>query len=159
LNTAGGRKLDPAASAAQTVSQPCPNGGTISVTANQASANAITENFSYNNCCESADCCFNGGGDLYYSGSGSTAGSFCESFHVTAVCSGQPVVENFSLCEDGTTGMINYLVEVDGDSFAVSGSYSNGTGTLMITGANGAFTCTYTNHTGSCTGTNGSFTF
>jgi hypothetical protein len=156
---AAGRKLNPVASAAQSISQPCANGGTISVTVNQASANSVSENFSYNNCCESADCCFNGGGDLYYSGTSSATASFCENFHVTAVCSGQSVVENFSLCQDGTTGTISYLVEVGGESFAVSGSYSNGNGTLTISGANGSFTCTYTNDAGSCTGTSGSFSF
>jgi hypothetical protein len=158
LDTAAGRRLAPQTSA-QTVSEACPNGGTIAVNVNQASANAISESYTYNNCCETADCCVNGGGNLFYSASGSSSGSFCEAFQISATCSGQPVSEDFSICEDGSTGMISYLVEVDGLSFAVSGSYSSGTGTLTITGANGTFTCTYTNNTGSCTGTSGSFTF
>lgn len=159
LNTAAGRRLAPQTSATQTVSEACPNGGNLSVTVNQASSNAISEAFQYNNCCETADCCVNGGGNLFYSAAGSSSGSFCEAFQVTSVCSGQSADENFSLCEDGTTGMISYLVQVNGQSFAVSGSYSYGSGTLTITGANGTFTCTYTNDTGSCTGTSGSFTF
>jgi hypothetical protein len=159
LDTAGGQRLESVASAQTTVSEACPNGGTISVNANEASSSAISETFNYNSCCESADCCFNGGGNLYYASTGSSSGSFCENFQVTGTCTGESVSENFSLCEDGTTGTVSYLVQVDGDSFAVSGDYSDGNGTLTITGVNGTFTCTYTNNTGSCTGTSGSFTF
>jgi hypothetical protein len=163
LDTAGGQRLESVASAETSVSEACPNGGTISVNANEASSTAVSETFSYNNCCESAGCCFNGGGNLYYASTGSSAssasGSFCENFQVTGTCTGEAVSENFSLCEDGTTGTLSYLVEVDGESFAVSGDYSDGNGTLTITGVNGTFTCTYTNSTGSCTGTSGSFTF
>jgi hypothetical protein len=158
LGSAAGRRLEQMSSA-QTVSQACPNGGTISVDVGQANASAVSESFSYNNCCETVGCCLNGSGNLYYAGAGTATSSFCESFHITGTCSALPVAENFSYCSDGTTGTISYLVEVGGESFAVSGNYSSGNGTLTITGKNGTFTCTYTNDTGSCTGTGGTFAF
>jgi len=154
----GGRRLDQKTSA-QSVVEACPSGGNISVNVASATASAVSESWTYNNCCETADCCLNGGGNIYYAAAGTAAGSFCESFQITGTCSAQPVTENYSICEDGTTGTLSYLVEVGGDTFAVSGSYSAGNGTLTITGKNGTFTCTYTNDTGSCTGTTGTFTF
>lgn len=157
-SVAGGQRLDEKTSA-QTVSEACPAGGTISIDVGQATQQAVSENFSYNNCCETAGCCLNGNGSVYYAAAGTAAGSFCETAHITGTCSSLPVAEDFSYCSDGTTGTLNYLVTVNGQTFAVSGSYSNGNGTLTITGMNGTFTCTYTNNTGSCTGTSGSFTF
>jgi hypothetical protein len=144
-----------AATTAQSIA--CPYGGSISVSVNGVApgATSFSETFNYNNCCESVGCCLNGGGDLYYS----QAGSFCESFSVTGTCSAVPVSVDYAICEDTTTGMLNYLVEVQGESFAVSGNYNNGTGTLMIAGKNGTFTCRYTNDTGTCSGTAGTFAF
>jgi len=153
-----GQRLEQKSSAvSETIA--CNSSGSISVNVAQASSSAISENWTYNNCCETAGCCYNGTGDLYYAAAGTAAGSFCESVKLTGTCSAVPIAENFSLCEDGTTGMIGYLIEVDGETFSVSGSYSNGNGTLTITGKNGSFTCTYTNDTGSCTGTGGTFSF
>lgn len=151
-----GQRLDQKTSAVL-ASSPCTVSGTISVDAAQMSGNAISESFTYNNCCETADCCFNGPANIFYS---TTAGatSLCESAQITATCSGMPITENYSFCSDGA-GTFNYLVEVDGESFAVSGSYSAGNGMLTIIGKNGTFSCTYTNDTGSCTGTTGTFTF
>ncbi|HEX2657092.1 MAG TPA: hypothetical protein VHU40_02415 [Polyangia bacterium] len=144
-----------AATAAQ--SYACPYGGSISATVNGIApgATSFSESFRYDNCCESAGCCLNGGGDLFYA----QGGAFCESFAITGTCSASPITLDYSICEDTATGMLNYLIEVQGESFAVSGSYSNGSGTLMISGANGAFTCRYTNHTGTCSGTAGTFAF
>jgi len=153
-----GRRLD-SRSSAVTESVACPNGGSINVNVDQASQQSVSESFTYANCCETADCCLNGSGNLYYAAAGTAAGSFCESFQITGTCSAVPVSENYSICSNGTTGTISYLVEVNGESFAVSGNYSSGNGTLTITGKNGMFTCTYTNDTGSCTGTSGTFTF
>jgi len=132
----------------------CPNGGTISVNVTSSSSSQVSETFNYNSCCETAGCCLTGGGDIFYS----QGGSFCESFSVTGTCEAAPVTANYSICSD-STGTVSYLVEVGTDSFVVSGSYSNGSGTLTITGQNGSFTCTYTNDTGSCTGSGGTFTF
>jgi hypothetical protein len=49
-----------------------------------------------------------------------------------------------------------YLVEYEGETYTVSGSFSTGSGSLTISGANGSFTCTYTADAGSCTGSDGS---
>ena len=155
-----GRRLEQKTSA-QAVVEACPAGGNISVDVKSATSQAVSETFSYNNCCETADCCLNGGGDVYYAGAGTAAGSFCESFHITGTCSAQPLSETYSICSDAS-GAVSYLVEVEGESFAVSATgstYSNGNGMLTITGKNGTFTCTYTNDTGSCTGTGGTFAF
>jgi len=153
-----GQRLDSKASAI-VQSVPCNTSGTISINNIQTSSNAFSEDFSYNNCCETADCCYNGTGKVFETLSGTSTGSFCESVQITGTCSAIPITENYSFCEDTTTGTLNYLVQVDGESFAVSGSYSNGNGTLTITGQNGMFTCTYTNDAGSCTGTGGTFVF
>jgi len=156
----GGRKLDQKVSAVvQTAA--CAVSGSYTINVAQASSTAVSESITYNNCCQSAGCCYSGPANVYYASGGAAAGAFCENFQLTGTCSGLPLSESYSFCEDGTTGTINYLVQVDGESFAVSsgGSYSNGNGTLMITGKNGAFSCTYTNDTGSCTGTTGTFTF
>ena len=153
-----GRRLDQRSSAV-TESIACPNGGTIAVNVSEANSSNISENWSYNNCCEAADCCLNGTGDVYFSAAGTAAENYCESFQITGTCSAQPVAESFSVCSDGTTGTISYLVQVGTDTFSVSGDYIDGSGTLTITGKNGTFTCTYTNDTGSCTGTSGTFAF
>jgi hypothetical protein len=131
----------------------------MSITASTSGSNSVSATYSYNNCCETAGCCLSGGGNVFYSSAGSTGASFCESFSATGTCESQPVTVNYSICEDTSTGTLNYLVEVGTDSYVVSGSYSSGSGTLTITGQNGTFTCTYTNHTGSCTGSGGTFTF
>jgi len=136
---------------------PCNSSGTISVNVATATSSAVSESFSYNNCCEVAGCCYNGSGNVFFASGGTATGSLCESVQLTGTFQAIPVTENFSFCDEG--GVINYLVQVDGESFAVSGSYSNGTGTLTIVGKNGSFMCTYTNDTGSCTGTGGTFTF
>jgi len=151
-----GQRLDQKTSAV-IASSACTVSGTISVDSVQMSGNAISEQFSYHSCCETADCCFNGPGSVYYETSGT--GSLCESLQITGTCSGTPIAENFSYCSVG--GTVSYLVEVGGESFAISatGTYSNGNGTLTITGKNGQFTCTYTNDTGTCTGSSGSFSF
>ena len=153
-----GQRLSQKTSAV-TESIPCNSSGTISVNVAEANANSVSESFSYNNCCEVAGCCYNGSGNVFFAAAGTATGSLCESVQLSGTCQTIPVSENFSFCEDGTTGKISYLVQVGGESFAVSGSYSAGNGMLTITGKNGTFTCTYTNDTGSCTGTSGTFAF
>ena len=155
LGTAGGRRLVDKTSASQSIA--CPNGGSMSFTASSSgssSSSDISETFSYNNCCEAANCCFTGGGNLFYS-----SGSYCESFSITGTCLAEPVTANYSICMNASTDTLSYLVEVDSATFVVSGSYSNGSGTLTIIGQNGTYTCAYTNDTGSCTSTSGTFTF
>jgi len=151
LGTAAGERLDQKSSPISG-SMACPAGGTETYDLEEASASAISESWTYANCCSSAGCCYNGSGDLFYSAAGTTATAFCESFQLTGTCQSLPVNANYSICEDGTTGTINYLVQVGGQTFAVSGSYSAGYGTLTITDMNGTFTCSYSADHGSCSG-------
>lgn len=128
--------------------------GTISVDAD-ASGNGT---FAYNDCCI-ATCCIDGSGTVLYDASGSAAYSICATYDMTQACDGVSVDVDFSYCVSATGEML-YSIEVAGDNFVVSGSMSNGNGTLSITGENGTFSCTYTNYSGSCTdSTGGSFSF
>jgi len=154
-----GRRLDSTSSAAA-VTQACPAGGNISIDVGQATAAAVSESWTYNNCCETAGCCLNGGGNIYYAATGTAAGSYCESYQITGTCSSLPVAENFSTCTNGSTGEVSYLIQVGGQTFVVSGSYSNGTGTLTITDKTGTYSCTYSGDHGTCSaGVGTTFTF
>jgi hypothetical protein len=139
--------------------QACTYGGNISISAS-GSQSGGTGTFKYNNCCyTSANCCFNGDGNMYYStqqGAGSF--SYCAKYNIKYSCAGQNASINYSGCF-GTDGKWTYVVTVGGKTFAVNGNYSNGSGTLEITGSNGKYTCTYSNGTGSCTGSGGNFSF
>lgn len=155
-----GRRLDVTTSA-QTVSQSisCPSGGTYSISTEVTGTSSGVSTITWNNCCYAAACCYNGGGTYYTSISGTSVGSICGTEQLTLTCGAAPATASASFCEDASNGTFSYLVQVDGKSFAVSGNYSSGSGTLTITGVNGTFTCTYTNDTGTCTGTAGSFSF
>ncbi len=114
----------------------------------------------FNDCCLDATCCYDGYENILYSdGSGTASYSVCYDYDLTASCSGETAVLSFAGCLDASSGMMAYSVTVDGETFTVSGSYAGGSGTLTITGANGSWECTYTNDSGSCTGTAGDFTF
>jgi hypothetical protein len=137
-------------------SQPCDGGGTISASGS-GSESSGNVSFSYDNCC-TAGCCIDGAGSLYYSTDTSAAFSYCGNYDIDFTCDGSSSSANFSGCA-GTNGEWVYRIEVAGETYAVSGSYSNGNGELEIRGANGTFNCTYTNGSGSCTGSGGSFSF
>lgn len=133
----------------------CPAGGSISFNA-QGNGGNLTAG--YNNCCYEQSCCVNGSIRTLVSG-GSSAYSACYDANVSVSCEGQSGNVSYSGCISATGGLV-VLIEVDGQSFAVSGNYSNGNGTLEITGDNGTFTCTYSGGSGSCSGSGGaSFTF
>jgi hypothetical protein len=136
----------------------CPAGGKFSITA-QSSGGSAKSDISYDNCCYQASCCLDGGGTWYFSTSQGSAQSYnyCGSYSLTSTCSGSSASVKYEGCF-GLDGWV-YSVKVDGETFAVSGNYSNGNGTLKVAGENGSFTCTYTNNTGSCTGTSGTFSF
>lgn len=155
---AGGVRDDQVAQS-NTYTQECTGGGSISVNAsgNESAANI---SYAYNNCCE-AGCCMDGSGTAYYSEATSADFTFCGSYDLDMTCDGSSTSVDFSGCV-GSDFQWSYLITVDGESYAVSGSYSDGDGTLEIRGANGTWTCTYTDGSGSCTGTgstSGSFTF
>lgn len=143
---------------AQNHSQSCTNGGTISIVAegNQSAAKSVID---YDNCCEGA-CCLDGGGTWYFSNEQGSDYLYCGNYNIAISCDSadSDTTMQYEGCV-GTNGSWTYAVRVNGESFAVTGSYYDGNGTLEVTGANGSYSCTYTNYTGSCTGSNGSFEF
>ncbi len=113
--------------------------------------------YNYNDCCITG-CCIDGNGTAFVDTTGTATYSVCATFDLTYACEGTNANVSYSYCQ-GAAGLV-YAVEVNGDTFAVTGSIVNGTGTLEITGENGTFSCTYTDYTGSCTdSTGGSFSF
>jgi hypothetical protein len=154
-SASGGAKSRPKQAVNQM--QACPAGGSINTTAqgNNESAQALIE---YDNCCYEATCCMNGGGTWYFSTSASTEYSYCANYKVDMDCGSDLVASvQYEGCVS-PTGWV-YVVRVEGKTFAVTGHYSDGNGTLNVTGVNGSFTCTYTNHSGSCSGSDGEFSF
>lgn len=153
--SAGGERFE---QSSQNIMMNCPAGGTsnTSVSGNQ---NAVTGNTTYDNCCyASADCCFSGDSTFYYAaGGGESEYMQCVEYAVTTTCGGSTANVDYEGCFSNT-GEWTYVVRIEGESFAVSGNYSGGNGTLEIRGANGNYSCTYTNGAGSCTG-DGSFSF
>lgn len=150
--------LDPSASDASKQNQTiaCSGGGDITVVAS-GSGNSGNVTASYNDCCESS-CCLNGGYDYYYAAGAGAAFSYCGSYQVQVDCgSGTESDLQYDGCF-GADGEWTYVVRVAGETYAVSGTYIGGSGTLEIRGANGEFTCTYTDGSGSCTG-DGEFSF
>lgn len=90
------------------------------------------------------DCTLNGSGVVF-----NHPDQTCFSMDVSAVCADESADVAMSMCVSAE-GSVEYLVDVDGDTYRVSGSYMDGNGELVITGANGTFTCTYTDGEGSC---------
>lgn len=152
---AAGRRIQQSQSATETVA--CPSGGdyTVQVTGSQTSGQA---NVDYNQCCYEASCCLDGGGVWYFASGGSSEYTYCGTYDIAMNCGTDSGNIKYEGCV-GTDGSWTYVVHVSGKTYSVNGTISNGTGTLEITAANGSWTCTYTNYTGTCTGTSGDFTF
>lgn len=139
----------------------CPAGGQATVSYDGVSSQASTAHFDYDNCCYQSSCCINGAG-TFYTRSDTDTGIFsaCASYDMTVDCSlygsNATVSTSYYGCvsEDGW----QFLVTVNNETFAVSGDYRNGSGTLDISGSNGSFTCTYSDGVGSCDG-DATFTF
>lgn len=148
---------------AQTVdiSYDCGDSGKVSTTSN-GDQNNLTISLQYDNCCQ-YECCINGSGEWYYANLNSTSTgdllnfSYCGSYDLTTTCGldVSSVVYAGCITADGWT----YAIEVNGESFAVSGYYSAGSGSLTIRGANGTWECTYTDYSGTCTGPDGEISF
>jgi hypothetical protein len=133
----------------------CTVSGDISVNADSSGTSAV---FSYNDCCQAAECCINGDGNYFYDTSAGAAYSTCVDFDIDYACSGQDVAMDVQYCM-GADGVQTYVVEISSGTFAVSGSMSAGTGTLTVRDANGTYTCTYTDYAGSCTDGTNTFDF
>jgi hypothetical protein len=149
------RDAQTAQSSSGTVS--CPAGGSLNAagSGDQSSGHSTAE---YNDCCVAANCCIDGSADIYFSTEQGAAYTYCGSYDLTYSCEGTTTALTYEGCV-GSTGEEIYVIEVDGDTYAVSGTYSNGSGTLEISGENGTWTCTYSDGGGSCTGTGGTFEF
>jgi len=140
---------------AQSGSEPCTEGGSITYNVNE---NMIQ--MAFNNCGEGG-CVENGTYNMLINSATETDVSACFSMDFSAVCAGEGTGDvQFSGCLEvnANTGVSEfmYLIEYEGDTFTVSGNYSAGSGTLTITGENGSFTCTYAADAGSCSGSDGS---
>jgi len=154
---AAGRRLQGGSTQAQT--QTCPSGGSYTVTAN-GSSSAGTADLKYDNCCYSQGCCINGTGAFYYSTDSTAASSYsvCGSYSLTLACESDSGALNYQGCV-GSSGEWIYVVTIDGKTYSVTGSYSDGSGTLTITDSKDTWTCTYSNGSGTCTGNSGGISF
>ena len=152
---AGGRRITQAQAQGQRT--PCTNGGDLTIIVHSSSAAATSAEYAYNECCYAPDCCYDGGGTIYYAGSSIGQQEYCSSYDISLECLEQLVRVQYSACFDGE-GTGTFLIEVDTKTYAVSGSYFNGSGTLTIKDSKGTYTCTYSGREGSCTGS-GSFSF
>src|SRR5688572_19732350 len=155
---AAGMRQDAEVAQTQSGSYDCPAGGSINYSGSgNESSGSVTG--SYDNCCFEAACCADGSADIFYSSEQGADFMYCSSYDISYSCEGVNADLQYSGCF-GASGEWVYVIEVNGDTYAVSGNYSNGNGTLEITGENGTWTCTYTNDSGSCSGSGGeSFTF
>ncbi len=144
---------------AQAQEMPCEAGGVIRYQG-QGDADGVRSAFDYDNCCYEGGCCLNGSGEWYFATQSAAAYSYCGEYDLVTSCSGAAVAHRtqYEGCV-GADGAWVYVVRVNGESFAVTGTYRNGNGTLEVRGENGSFTCTYSNGSGSCAGTGQSFTF
>lgn len=141
----------------QSTSFACDSGSAdVSGSGDQHSGSAT---YTFNACCMET-CCMDGVMDMFVSSSADASYSICYSYDLSVDCEGEENADMvFSGCMSADGGIV-YSVEVDGDSYAVSGYYSDGNGELTIRGENGEYTCTYTDGAGSCVDESGEeFTF
>lgn len=153
---AGSREDVRTTAQAQSASVPCDSGSAdVNFSGDQ---NSGTASYTYNACCF-GECCMDGVGDTFFNTS-STDYTTCYSYDMTVSCEGEASASMvFSGCLSAEGGIV-YSVEVDDETYTVSGYYSEGSGELTIRGENGSYTCTYTDGTGSCVDETGDeFTF
>ena len=135
------------------VTQACPAGGEIVVngSGNQNSGSASVD---YNNCCYAADCCANGEAKYYYSNAAAPGEfTFCGNWDLSVQCGRSTASASYDGCV-GPEGYW-YVVEVNGGTFAVNGSFDGVNGNWTVKTAEGTWTCEATAGAGSCTnGTN-----
>jgi len=146
------------ASGSATVTRTCEAGGSATVTASGNESNARVA-MDFNHCCFSAGCCASGKGTMFTSNDQNATYNYCASYDMDYSCAGTDAAIEYSGCF-GLSGKAVMLIDVDGQSFTVSGSRSGGSGTLEITGKNGKFSCSFTAGSGNCSSSTGdSFSF
>lgn len=133
----------------------CPAGGNCSVSGS-GSQSGGSASYDCSSCCYEAGCCWDGSGWMVYSSGGTETFSYCGAWDGSGNCGGSSWSGSWSYClaSDGT---LSFLVEYNGGTYVVSGSYdlATGSGTWTVSSANGTWTCTASSGTGSCTdGTN-----
>jgi len=146
------------ASSSATITRQCDAGGSATVTGsgNQSDARVA---MSFNDCCFSAGCCASGRGTIFTSSEQGATYNYCSSYDMNYDCAGSNASIQYSGCFS-LTGKAVMLIDVDGQSFAVSGTRSGGNGTLEISGVNGKWSCSFTSGSGSCSSSDGaSFSF
>jgi len=157
VDVAAGSRRDAQTAQSSSASQACAGGGSISAsgTGNETSGQGT---ISYDSCCVTAGCCIDGTVDVFYSSDQAAPYLTCGSYDLSYACEGTTAELTYEGCV-GRTGEQLYVIEVDGATYTVSGSYSDGSGTLEIRGANGTWSCTYSDGSGSCSGSGGDFEF
>jgi hypothetical protein len=139
---------------AQSTTVACTGGGSMAISGSQNSATVA-----YNDCVLVPGCTVDGVGSTFIEDVNNPT-NICFSYDVSQACDDISVDLDFSGCIDvNLEGGFAYLVEYAGETYTVSGSYYDGTGTLSIAGENGSFSCTYSANAGSCTSDGGTFEF
>lgn len=139
----------------ESASVPCSTSGDIDVSAN---SDATEIAYNYNECCETASCCYDGAGWM-----AQNIGDFaiCMAMDVDVSCEGIDGTYKLDYCS-GTDGTAWYLVEYESETYACSGYFdSSSGGSWTIKDANGEWNCTATCDGDTCTGscTDGSDTY
>ena len=151
--------MPPATSTVETQSgtSQCAEGGSISGSGSGSESNGEAT-VSYDACCVAEACCMDGNAHIFYSSDQNAPYMYCASYDMTYDCDGTSAALEFEGCISSDGEQV-YVLEVNGNTYTVSGYYSEGSGSLEIRGANGSWTCTYSGSGGTCTGSGGNFEF
>jgi len=133
----------------------CNGGGSLNISVGSYSAESVSVAYTYDQCGINSDNC-----TVVYNGSGYTVSSQSEQGYFISYqgtvkdCDGQTVSVDFSYYYDGS-GKIWVLVEVGGETFVVSGYWSEESYDFYVKDKDGEWHCQGTSAGGSCTGPGG----
>jgi hypothetical protein len=125
----------------------CAAGGTQTI-AGSGNGQSGTAEITFDNCCHVQNCCMDGEATWYYSTGGTAQYQYCGQWELTTSCGGSTTAMSYEGCVGA--GGTWYLVEFNGQSYAVQGSYSNGSGAWKVKSSNGTWECNASNNSGSC---------
>jgi hypothetical protein len=157
VDVAAGSRRSAQTAQSSSASQDCADGGSISASGTGTETSG-QGSITYDSCCVTPGCCIDGKVDVFYSSEQSAPYLTCGSYDLSYSCDGTTADLTYEGCV-GRTGEQLYVIEVDGATYTVSGSYADGSGTLEIRGVNGTWSCTYSDASGSCSGSSGDFDF